>query len=38
VRGTPTLFINGKKLRNRGMKSMEVVIEKELQKQEEKSQ
>jgi protein-disulfide isomerase len=38
VRGTPTLFINGKKLRNRGMKSMEAVIEKELQKQQEKSQ
>jgi protein-disulfide isomerase len=38
VRGTPTLFINGKKLRERGMKSMEAVIEKELQKQQEKSQ
>ena len=38
VRGTPTLFINGKKLRDRGMKSMEVVVEKELQKQQEKSQ
>ena len=33
VRGTPTIFINGKKLRDRGMKSMEAVIEKELQKQ-----
>jgi protein-disulfide isomerase len=38
VRGTPTLFINGKKLRDRGMKSMEAAIEKELQKQQEKSQ
>jgi protein-disulfide isomerase len=38
VRGTPTLFINGKKLRERGMKSMEAVVEKELQKQQEKSQ
>ena len=38
VRGTPTLFINGKKLRARGMKSMEVVVEKELQKQQETSQ
>jgi protein-disulfide isomerase len=38
VRGTPTIFINGKKLRDRGMKSMEAVIEKELQKQQEKSQ
>jgi protein-disulfide isomerase len=38
VRGTPTLFINGKKLRERGMKSMEAVVEKELQKQQEKNQ
>ena len=38
VRGTPTIFINGKKLRGRGMESMEAVIEKELQKQQEKSQ
>jgi len=38
VRGTPTIFINGKKLRDRGMKSMEAVIEKELQKQQEKNQ
>ena len=38
VRGTPTLFINGKKLRDRGTKSMEAVVEKELQKQQEKSQ
>ena len=38
VRGTPTLFINGKKLRDRDMKSMEAVVEKELQKQQEKSQ
>jgi protein-disulfide isomerase len=38
VRGTPTIFINGKKLRDRGMKSMEAVIEKELRKQQEKNQ
>ena len=38
VRGTPTIFINGKKLRDRGMKNMEAVIEKELQKQQEQSQ
>jgi len=38
VRGTPTIFINGKKLRDRGMQSMEAVIKKELQKQQEKSQ
>jgi len=30
VRGTPTVFINGKKLKNRGLKNMEAVIEKEL--------
>ena len=35
VRGTPTVFINGKKLRDRGMKQMENAIEKELQKQKE---
>ena len=33
VKGTPTIFINGKKLRNRSLKSMEAVVEKELQKQ-----
>ena len=38
VRGTPTIFINGKKLRDRGMESMDAVIKKELQKQQEKSQ
>ena len=38
VKGTPTIFINGKKLRNRGIKSMEAVIEQNLQKQQEKSQ
>jgi len=38
VRGTPTLFFNGKKLRDRGMKSMEAIVEKELQKQQETSQ
>ena len=30
VRGTPTVFINGKKLKNRSMKSMEAVIEEEI--------
>jgi protein-disulfide isomerase len=35
VRGTPTVFINGKKVRDRSMKSMEAIIEKELQKQQE---
>ena len=35
VRGTPTVFINGKKLRDRSMKQMENAIEKELQKQQE---
>jgi hypothetical protein len=38
VRETPTIFISGKKLRDRSMKGMEAVIEKELQKQQEKSQ
>ena len=38
VRGTPTIFINGKKLRDRSMKSMETTIEKELRKSQEKSQ
>jgi len=35
VRGTPTVFINGKKLQDRSMRSMETIIEKELQKQQE---
>ena len=30
VRGTPTVFINGKKIKNRSMKNMEAAIEKEL--------
>ena len=30
IRGTPTVFINGKKLRDRSLKSMEKAIEKEL--------
>jgi protein-disulfide isomerase len=30
VRGTPTIFINGKKLKNRSMQNMEAVIEEEL--------
>jgi len=38
VRGTPTLFINGKKLQDRSMGGMESIIEKELQKQQEKSE
>ena len=37
VRGTPTVFINGKKLRDRSMKSMETAIEKEIQKQQEEN-
>ena len=32
VRGTPTVFINGKKVRDRSMRQMETIIEKELQK------
>jgi protein-disulfide isomerase len=38
VRGTPTVFMNGKKLRDRSMKSMETTIEKELQKSQQKNQ
>jgi len=38
VRGTPTIFINGKKLRDRSMRQMETVIEKELEKQQEKNE
>ena len=30
VRGTPTLFINGRKVKNRSMKNMEAAIEEEL--------
>lgn len=30
VRGTPTIFINGRKLNNRSMKNMEAVINQEL--------
>lgn len=30
VRGTPTVFINGKRLKNRNMKNMEAIIEEEL--------
>ena len=30
VRGTPTLFINGKKLKNRSMENMEMLINQEL--------
>ena len=33
VRGTPTVFINGKKMKNRSMKNMEAVIEEELKKE-----
>jgi protein-disulfide isomerase len=38
VRGTPTIFINGKKVRDRSMKSMEAIIEKGLQEQGVKTQ
>jgi protein-disulfide isomerase len=38
VRGTPTVFINGKLLRDRGMRAMETVLEKELQKQKEENE
>jgi len=38
VRGTPTIFINGKKLRDRSMKNMEAIIEKGLQEQGAKTQ
>jgi protein-disulfide isomerase len=31
VRGTPTVFINGKKIKNRSMKNMEAVIDEELE-------
>ena len=31
VRGTPTLFINGKKLKNRSMQNMEAIINEELE-------
>ena len=31
VRGTPTVFINGRKLKNSSMKNMEAVIEEELE-------
>lgn len=31
VRGTPTVFINGRKLKNRSMKNMEAIINEELQ-------
>ena len=34
VRGTPTVFINGKKIRDRSMKGMEASIEEELKKHE----
>ena len=37
VRGTPTIFINGKKLRDRSMKSMQAIIEKGLRELQEKS-
>jgi len=30
VRGTPTIFINGKKVKNRSMPSMEALISEEL--------
>jgi len=33
VRGTPTVFINGRKVHNRSMQNMEALIEKELKTQ-----
>ena len=30
VRGTPTIFINGRKLKNRSMENMEAIIDEEL--------
>jgi len=30
VRGTPTVFINGRRLKNRSMKNMEAIIEEEI--------
>ena len=30
VRGTPTIFINGKKVKNRGLQNMEAIISEEL--------
>ena len=38
VRGTPTIFINGKKLRDRSMKNMEAIIERGLQEKGGKTQ
>ncbi len=38
VKGTPTIFINGKKLRDHSIKSMEAVIARELKKQKETAQ
>jgi protein-disulfide isomerase len=32
IRGVPTVFINGKKMRDRDMKSLEAVIDQELEK------
>ena len=32
VRGTPTVFINGKRLKNRSLKGFQAAIDKELQK------
>jgi protein-disulfide isomerase len=37
IRGTPTVFINGKKLRDRSLKNMEAAIEKELKKRQAKN-
>ena len=31
VRGTPTIFINGRKLKNRSMENMEAIINQELE-------
>jgi len=32
VRGTPTIFINGRRLKDRSLKGFQAVIDKELQK------
>ena len=37
IRGTPTVFINGKKVRDRSLKKMEAAIEKELRNRQEKN-
>jgi protein-disulfide isomerase len=36
VRGTPTIFVNGRRLRQRSVQGFQVLIERELEKKEEK--